>query len=820
MTSKSAQKNLQSYLISGEFHYFRVPKDQWKDRLRLAKDLGMRSVSIYIPWNWHEPEKGALDFTGKTIPERDLVGALEAIASCDLTCIYRPGPFITAEWRDGGLPAWLWKQRPDILSLNAQGNPSSLRRPYPAITYLHPYYLQASKEWLKNALQAAEKYMSHQGGPIINVQLDDEPSYWHHLPDPLAADYNPVLIETKENGSPYSRWLLKKYGSVEGVSKAHGAHYSSPAEMQPPRREMVDRGELTLYCDWFDFKLGMIYEYSKELYQVTRDAGGDETISMLYPYLLPLQAPKFRSLMEEDHLALELTNEVYISLFGSGAVSEQKYGHVCMAQEYYHMWRGKNGPAVTMEIQGSNASFLTPGAIEALYALSVARGIKGFNVYMLVGGNNPRGYENLTGTEYDLCAPISSQGILRPHASKIKKMARVIKTCEDKILSAQPLRDAWWGCYSPYETAALVGGSGVMADAGAAVTRIINSGDHGTSNESSLQALMYLSNVSLGCLDLEKASAQDWQKVSQLWVFSLDFMSAAVQQRLVDFVKGGGTLVILPQLPLKDEYMQDCTILADNIFEGMHRPIFEGLFPESPLFVSQVFGMQGQSLVVPGKPTLFDLPQHVKPLALDPESGKPCGFCRPVGKGKVIVLGFPLLYLPMASAYQKEFMRSLVLLGETKLKCRSTNEQVVATQMAGGETSFICVLNPIDLPATTRVEYSPNTGQDREVFPQNIAGIHFSDEGAVLLPINLPVNSKTTLIYSTWEIVEFRQYKDKTVLVFDTHQCQQGELAFRGKAGSIDIEGADYEQIDPGNKEKVILVMKPSTEEVRLTIRE
>ena len=47
------------YRFSGEFHYFRVPRRAWRDRLSQVRDLGFDAVSIYAPWNWHEPRPGA-----------------------------------------------------------------------------------------------------------------------------------------------------------------------------------------------------------------------------------------------------------------------------------------------------------------------------------------------------------------------------------------------------------------------------------------------------------------------------------------------------------------------------------------------------------------------------------------------------------------------------------------------------------------------------------------------------------------------------------------------------------------------------------------
>ena len=59
------------FIFSGEIHYFRIPRREWEDRIKKAKDVGLNTFSSYIPWIWHEPKEGQFDFTGKTRPERD-----------------------------------------------------------------------------------------------------------------------------------------------------------------------------------------------------------------------------------------------------------------------------------------------------------------------------------------------------------------------------------------------------------------------------------------------------------------------------------------------------------------------------------------------------------------------------------------------------------------------------------------------------------------------------------------------------------------------------------------------------------------------------
>ena len=61
----------------------------------------------YVPWNLHEPEEGVYDFGGGRRDFSmflDLAGFLTMAKEEDLLVIFRPGPYICAEWDFGGLP--------------------------------------------------------------------------------------------------------------------------------------------------------------------------------------------------------------------------------------------------------------------------------------------------------------------------------------------------------------------------------------------------------------------------------------------------------------------------------------------------------------------------------------------------------------------------------------------------------------------------------------------------------------------------------------------------------------------------------------------
>lgn len=61
-------KGRRVFLYSGEMHYFRIPPDQWHDRLLKAKRGFVNCLGAYVAWNCHEPREGKFSFEG----DRDL----------------------------------------------------------------------------------------------------------------------------------------------------------------------------------------------------------------------------------------------------------------------------------------------------------------------------------------------------------------------------------------------------------------------------------------------------------------------------------------------------------------------------------------------------------------------------------------------------------------------------------------------------------------------------------------------------------------------------------------------------------------------------
>lgn len=139
-------------VISGEMHYTRVPRAYWRERLRMARAMGLNTITTYVFWNVHEPRPGVYDFSG----QYDIAEYIREAQQEGLHVILRPGPYICAEWEFGGYPSWLLKDRE--LKLRSRD----------------PKFVVAMERWFTRLGQEITPLLLRNGGPIIAVQVENE----------------------------------------------------------------------------------------------------------------------------------------------------------------------------------------------------------------------------------------------------------------------------------------------------------------------------------------------------------------------------------------------------------------------------------------------------------------------------------------------------------------------------------------------------------------------------------------------------------------------------------------------------------------------
>ncbi|WP_328948184.1 beta-galactosidase [Streptomyces sp. NBC_00184] len=137
-------------LLSGALHYFRVHEAQWEHRLSMLRAMGLNCVETYVPWNLHEPRPGEFRDVGA------LGRFLDAVQRAGLWAIVRPGPYICAEWENGGLPVWVTGRFGRRVRTRDAG------------------YLDAVERWFAELLPQVVERQAGRGGPVIMVQAENE----------------------------------------------------------------------------------------------------------------------------------------------------------------------------------------------------------------------------------------------------------------------------------------------------------------------------------------------------------------------------------------------------------------------------------------------------------------------------------------------------------------------------------------------------------------------------------------------------------------------------------------------------------------------
>jgi beta-galactosidase GanA len=79
-------------LRGGSFQWFRIPQEEWEDRMIRFKALGHNFIDMYVAWRNHEPEENVYDWETFNIKR-----FLWLAKRYGMYVYFRPGPYITNE---------------------------------------------------------------------------------------------------------------------------------------------------------------------------------------------------------------------------------------------------------------------------------------------------------------------------------------------------------------------------------------------------------------------------------------------------------------------------------------------------------------------------------------------------------------------------------------------------------------------------------------------------------------------------------------------------------------------------------------------------
>ncbi|MDR1542506.1 MAG: beta-galactosidase [Clostridiales bacterium] len=682
--------NTPGFLVSGEFHYFRVPKTDWERRLVLLKEAGMNCVATYIPWEIHEQKEG--EFLFGDVPERDLEGFLRLCAKMELAVLCRPGPYQYSELRYDGLPEWLCEGYPAIYAQNVQGN--TFRNS--AVSYLHPLFLEKVQRWYRAVCPIVAKYMSSRGGPITFVQADNEMMgicIWNSG----GWDYNREAMGIGAEGGRYPAFLKDRYSSVQALNAAYQTNFASFSAVQPFAGEAHDATQRRRVKDYQDFYFATVAEYVVLLTGWMREHGIDCDIVHNSPN--PASNPQFLEVVRRMGKGFLLGSDHYYNLGPGWEQNNPTPQYTAKSFLSSEMLRLMGFPPTVFELPGGSASDwppITSQDLRCCYDVNLAFGMKGLNYYIFTGGKNPFQIGRFSDV-YDYGASIGADGSIRPVYMAVKEFGAFLQ--EHAWLACAALRsDILIGldwemgrCASYYKTREGVGISGTEA------WSFLREG---------------LITTSLCCsytpelADLTRLDSISTEK--PLLIPTSACMAKALQAGVTAFLRRGGRVLLSPTIPYLDENFNPCTILSDYLGRPEIRPCMR----HAPRFtVGNIENIAVNSVLFGC--TRLPVGANVKTIAKEEHSAAVTGWRLDLAEGgSALWLGLAWDYC--MKEHRDMFIRLLKELGAVEPVIESDNPNVWSVLRVHENRAMLFIMNPYSAPmeASLRVRSTQGSGVD------------------------------------------------------------------------------------------------------------
>lgn len=581
-------------LNSAEIHYFRVSKKYWSVCFERIKKAGFKIISTPIPWNLHEISVGEFDFNGETDSRTDLVVFLELAREFGFKVILKIGPYIGAEWENGGYPDFVLENQ-DLLARDPQGNVVTIseQREFQKIalpSFDHPSFKNHYKRYI-NALNEVLKHYIYPKGPVIVIQLGRKTSL-NFFADPFQLDYNSYIIQSR-----YPAFLKEKYIEIKKLKSAYQIKSKNFEEIQPPKdMEIRKPAELLRFLDWIDFKRGLISNYLLNLKEVIASS----QVSPLF----------FTDTFWEDDLASsEWPSLQKESLFAGVEVNWFKD----YAEYSWHLRSFAGSASFPWAIEFRNGApalnpqekkkYLPLGTQELKFILvtSLAFGIKGFNHTMFVERSHWYG------------SPLAEEGTIQEGYELIKSFNLLQEKINLKTLES--LAQISLLNHDPYLYLSRVKNQTLFPY----LNSLVRMAHFGLGQ--SLRGLQY---------DYQISSVEQMKKLEKCRVLLVpvaEFMEAKAQAFLLEEARKGKSLVLYGLLPRSDRDLRKCEILSRGLkIKTAQMSAVERVQTSKEEFTSQIYGF---------------IRSHSKNYQVIARAGRRIvGVRGKLGKGKVYMLTF------------------------------------------------------------------------------------------------------------------------------------------------------------------------------------
>lgn len=752
--------NGQPQLIqAGELHYFRIPQDQWAHRLGLLKTADFNAVAMYIPWLWHQLAEDVSDFDGHSHPMRDLAGFLDLAAEMGLWIIARPGPYIMAESINEGIPPWVFSNYPQVAFVSQDQKVQNV------VSYMHPDFLACVRKWYRAIFEVLTPHQVTRGGNIIMIQLDNEMGMIQWVRNILDTNPDTVTRFAGHLQNRYEDQLVSRYPTD------HLADFLRQTILHPTESYGAKVME-----DYRYFYRDYLHEYTTFLWAEAQ-TNGMEVLPIINIHGFANGGKTFPIGISQLVKVMGIEGMLSATDVYPGHIGEGTFHQLLLVNEMTKGLHYKEQALFSVEFQaGGNQDFGTgQTSLYDLHSrLCISSGMRAINHYLFFDGENDPVLSPVK--RHDWGHPVRKDGTLRRHFFRYPKLSRVLAAYGTDLVVSRPQTATTIGFILDYF-----------------MTEINNAFTQEAANIITHQRDVVLFDmiarglalthrpfdaIELSCGEL------DVSQTPLCWVMIEKQCSAVIQQKLVDYVKQGGKLILAGRMCQEDFDHTPCTILKDTLgithIESdapfVERRITAFNYHDVPVwFAERYTGEFDEQFASSG-------------------DGQAVGFVKTVGKGQVMMLG---------AAMAANILEDLDIVHQVALKmgCQplfQLTDWADVRLSRGPNGKFLFMNNYQDDPVETIIKCD-----NEDLFGGG--NVHLPARAGLILPLDWQVTKDVMVHYVTSEVVGIVQ--DGSTLTLKTaqneftaeltvsgYQCDDAiTLSQSGQVQRIQIQGREGE---------------------------
>lgn len=599
------------FIVASDYPYYRDSPENWADRLEKLRNAGVNVITFYIPWRHHlisDNGQDWFDFDGRTRPNRNVRLFIKLCEKQGLYIMIKPGPFIHAETNFNGLPDCVSPQENEDIE-------GMLDSRYMQVTNEKALPSPVGENFKKGALAFLREVNDeliaphlHPAGKIICAQILNEGMYSNINQSPLAYDYSKTSV------GMFRHFLEEKYKTIDRFNSVHSSDFSDFSKIEPPtvwhKPEKVK--ESAIFLDWSEFQaeyVRILYEnyaapLSSTIPHIANICGSQSCQSGLDYWLSRVQPERWHSI-----------EYAYTDWIGTVAYDDEAFF------KYLTLCKRAKGPNVEENWGFSilyNHIFQFPVTPFYHTLLAIANGATGFSVYTGVETADwDDNIDSIHAKPYPDSSPITADGKTRYKYKILELITEYLRRYGNELLASNTVKAATYGIYPPYAYAA----SWANAENEWAPENPPRSGFRGLD---SFIRNMRSQNYDFDIINIQATEMRQLLEAPSITVVGGFYMEEAVQRRLAEYVKRGGTLILLREVPRLNESFEPCDILAKEIYchtiTGVRKNVVLDGFDQELNCVYTLGGIPGKALY------------HI--------GSKPVGYVREYGSGKAYFVGY------------------------------------------------------------------------------------------------------------------------------------------------------------------------------------